>query len=104
MSDLQHLATEAITTRATLSFNYDDRPRVIEVHAVGLSNKTGELCIRGYQVAGESSRPLPTWALFSAAKIDAPSLSLIPLSQAPRPGFSPGDKAMSTIFSEVSAS
>lgn len=94
------LAKTAITSRQTLYFDYDDRPRVVEVHAVGISSK-GNTILRGYQVAGQSSRPLPGWALFTVDKIKNASLSLMPISEAPRPGYVMGDKNMATIIAQV---
>lgn len=93
----------AIANKQTIAFVYgpEERLRVVEVHAVGLSTKDGSLVMRGFQVAGESSRPLPIWALFTVSKMDALELSALPLSEAPRPGFSPGDKQMSEVLFEV---
>ena len=92
---LHELAVTAIHTRQTLKFTYSDKPRIIEVHAVGLNSKS-QLVIRGYQVAGEREG----WALFSGDKITDPELALIPLSQAPRPGYALNDKQIPTIFAQ----
>lgn len=91
----------AIAQRQTVSFVYDDRRRIVEVHAVGKSTKDQSIIVRGYQVAGESSRPLPGWALFTASKMDALELSALPLSEAPRPGYKENDKQMSEIIVQV---
>ena len=97
-----NLCTDAIATRQTLHFNYDDKPRVVEVHAVGHAPKG--VVMRGYQVAGEASRPLPCWTLFSLDKIEAASLSLLPLSEAPREGYAMNDKKMLSIVAQVEIS
>ena len=99
MTLTQTLCTDAIATRQTLQFNYDDKPRVVEVHAIGKAPKG--IVMRGYQVAGESSRPLPCWALFSLDKIEAASLALVPFSEAPRPGYALNDKKMLSIIAQV---
>lgn len=91
----------AIANKQTIAFMYDDRRRVVEVHAVGKSTKDDSLVVRGYQVAGESSRPLPGWALFTASKMDALELSALPLSQAPREGYRENDKQMSEIIAQI---
>lgn len=92
---------EALTKGLTVSFVYDERPRIVEVHAVGHSTKDASLVMRGFQVAGESSRPLPGWALFTLAKVDALSLSPSPLSEAPRPGYAMNDKQMREVLFQI---
>lgn len=90
----------ALETKKTVFFIYDDKPRFVEVHAVGLTSK-GE-ALRGWQTAGESSRPLPCWALFTIDKIVMPTAINTP-SLAPRPGYAENDKQMITIFGQVPA-
>lgn len=92
---------DAIVNARTASFYYDDRPRIVEVHALGKSNKDQSIIMRGYQVAGESSRPLPCWALFTIDKIDAPTLSAFVDSEAPREGYKMNDKHMIEIIEQV---
>jgi hypothetical protein len=89
------LAVTAINTKQTLYFTYDDKSRIVEVHAVGNTH------LRGYQVAGQSSRPLPCWALFTLDKCEGPSLSFFPLSEAPRPGYKLNDKQIPDIVAQV---
>lgn len=81
-----------------MSFDYDDKPRYVEVHAVGNTSK-GQV-LRGWQTAGESSRPLPCWALFSLDKMSNIIVTDI-RSQAPRPGYAMHDKQMTTILAQV---
>ena len=88
------LAIQAINTRETMSFNYDNKPRHVEVHAIGVGGK-GEI-MRAWQLS-----PEPTWRLFSVEKIEAPQLSLLTPSQAPRPGYNLHDSAMITIHAQV---
>lgn len=87
-------AIQALTTRSTLRFTYDNKERHVEVHAVGIGGK-GEI-LRAWQLS-----PEPTWRLFSIDKIDGPILDSNTLSQAPRPGYSPNDSAMLTIHAQV---
>jgi len=87
-----HLS-RAMSRRLAVSFIYDGKNRIVEVHAIGRSTKDGSLVVRGFQVAGEASRPLPQWTLFTVSKIEALTLTFID-SEAPRDGYSMGDKQM----------
>lgn len=88
---------EALLSGHTVAFTYGDKQRVVEVHAVGHSTKDGSLVMRGFQVAGERNG----WALFTLDKMEALTPALMPLSEAPRPGFAAGDKQMSQVLFEV---
>lgn len=96
MSDI----IDAIKNRTTLAFDYDGKQRIIEPHAYGHSTKDGSEVVRGYQVAGEASSPLPRWGLFTVAKMEGLTPSLSP-SEAPAPGYRMGDKQMSKIIAQV---
>jgi hypothetical protein len=91
---------QALTDGLAVSFTYDGKQKIVEVHAIGQSTKDGSLVMRGFQVAGEASRPLPIWALYTVAKIDALTLTFIE-SEAPRPGYAMGDKQMSTVLHQI---
>jgi len=91
---------DALRAEKTVHFIYDRKIRVVEVHALGTSVKDASLVMRGYQVAGVASRPLPQWTLFSIAKIDAMTVGP-EASQAPREGYSQGDKQMQIILAEL---
>ena len=71
-----------------------------EGHAVGTSPKDGSLVMRGLQIAGAASRPLPQWTLFSINKVEMfearPQVSL-----APREGYAMNDKGMNTVIAEL---
>lgn len=85
--------TDALRSGSVVDFIYDGKYRVVEVHAVGRSVKDGSLVMRGYQIAGQASRVLPQWTLFTINKIDM--LEQRPQrSQAPREGYTMGDKQM----------
>ncbi len=83
-----------------LDIVYDGKPKTVEVHAYGLSSKDNEPVMRVFQVAGESSRPLPSWAMLKVLSITSLNLSDT-ISAAPRPGYKMGDSHMSKIFQEV---
>lgn len=96
----------AFATNQALFVRYDDKDRTIEVHAIGRSTKDDALVIRGYQVDGESSRPLPCWALLRLDGVQDSEVLLHVKSQAPRiaEGFNPsGDKQMSVVLTQLGA-
>lgn len=99
------LKTETLRTAleegATAHFDYDGKPRVVEVHAIGTSTKDGSAIMRGFQVAGEAGRPLPIWGLYTIDKMEALTLSMLPLSEAPREGYKMHDKQMATIIAQI---
>jgi hypothetical protein len=84
----------------TVHFIYDGKPRTVEVHAIGTSTKDGGLVMRGVQVAGGASRPLPQWTLFRLDRITGLSEDFTE-SQAPRDGYTMGDSQMSLIIAEL---
>lgn len=83
----------------TISFVYDNQLRIVEAHAVGVGPK-GSLLMRGFQVAGQSNRPLPHWALYTIAKIELLDVGK-EASQAPRQGYAMGDKGLRLIAAEL---
>jgi hypothetical protein len=95
------ILTTALTQGRTVAFDYDDKPRVVEPHAIGTSTKDGSIIMRAYQVAGESSRPLPCWALFTVDKMVNVEISPFVLSEAPREGYKMNDKQMSSIIAQI---
>ncbi|WOF44319.1 hypothetical protein KNJ79_05150 [Sphingopyxis indica] len=102
--DTINLAIEAIDRAVPLCISYEGKPKTIEVHAVGLSIKDNAPVIRGFQIDGEASRPLPCWALLRVDKIENAGFGLaaaVAPSQAPRPGYAQGDKQMSKIIKEI---
>lgn len=92
--------SEAMEQGRSVNFVYDGKIRVVEVHAIGTSTKDGSLVMRGYQVAGHASRPLPIWSLYTIEKIETLTLGT-EASLAPRPGYKRGDKQMDTILVEL---
>lgn len=89
----------AMSEGRAVAFNYDGKARVVEVHAVGRST-AGKLVMRGYQVDGKASRPLPQWTLFDLSKAESLSMTSRP-SGAPREGYAMADKQMALIYAEL---
>jgi hypothetical protein len=77
--------------------------KTLEVHAVGTSSK-GKPCMRAYQTMGgvTFSGAEQGWKMLSLEGVE--TMQILPgmPSQGPRPGFTPGDKGMGTIFAEIS--
>lgn len=90
----------AMQSDKTLNFVYDGKLKVVEAHALGTSRKDGSIIMRGWQVAGHSSRPLPCWGLYSVDKIELLELGSEP-SEAPRDGYVMGDAHMNNIIAEL---
>lgn len=88
-----NILTDSITTKTCVGFFYSDKPRFAEIHAVGLG-KDDKTMVRAWE------RNEGAWKLFSADKMVDLTPSTV-TSLAPRPGFAPGDKAMSTLIAEV---
>src|SRR3546814_19191147 len=102
--ETNHFADEGIDTALPRGISYEGKPKTIEVHDVGLSIKDNAPIIRGFQIDGEASRPLPCWALLRIDKIENAGFGLaaaVAPSQAPRPGYAQGDKQMSKIIKEI---
>jgi hypothetical protein len=94
-------AMKALATGLRLEVVYDGLPRIVEVHAIGLSQK-GKPVMRVYQVLGDShSGQEQGWKLMSLGKVHKMPQILDIKSAAPRPGYNPGDKGMLRIFTEV---
>ena len=91
---------DAMKNGQTVNFMYDGKLRVVEVHALGRSPKDRSILMRGYQVAGTASRPLPQWTLFTVDKIANLTHGTAP-SQAPREGYALDDAQMSPVLSEL---
>lgn len=93
-------AVSAIESGLCLELRYDGFSRLVEVHAVGTS-KTGELCMRVYQVSGGSvSGERSGWKMMLIDKSFSAHLSTT-RSKAPRPGYRKGDRDMLTIYCEL---
>lgn len=91
----------ALQVGKRVSFTYDHKPRVVEVHALGM-DKSGDDVIRGYQVEGGSVSGSPSdWRLFKVKRIAGVPQILDNDSLAPREGYSMGDKAMSVIDAQI---
>lgn len=98
------VARKAMTAMAAglrCEVEYNGLPRIVEVHAVGLST-AGKPCMRVYQVQGDShSGESEGWKLMSLGKVFNMPEILDIKSSAPRQGYQRGDLGMTTIFNEV---
>lgn len=101
------IMVDAMQTGVCVDLAYRDSKGVItaktaEVHAVGVSPK-GLPCARVWQMGGESAwGEKEGWKMLTLSGVEHIRPVLGARSQAPRPGYSPGDKGMGTIFAEIS--
>lgn len=95
------LIARSMDSGLSLQLNYDGEPRLVEVHALGVS-KAGKPCFRGYQVAGGShSGEFEGWKMFSLGKVsEMPKLLDIHV-EGPRDGYQKGDKGMIQVVKEL---
>jgi hypothetical protein len=90
----------ALMLGLVVTFDYDGKTRKVEPHAVGKSTKDGSYIMRGYQIGGLASRTLPAWTLFTVSGISNLQLTF-DKSNAPREGYSQGDKQMDPVIIEL---
>lgn len=95
--------TAALVGKHPVQFVYDEKIRVVEVHAIGASTKDEATVVRGYQIDGESSRPVPCWALFRLEGISDIIILDDRESGAPRiaEGYKSGDKQMNPVYVQL---
>lgn len=95
-----NVALTAMRTGVCLKLQYDGYSRIVEVHAVGESKK-GNICMRVYQVAGGSvSGDSVGWKLMTIEKAYTVHLTTM-ASEAPRQGYSRGDRDMTVIYGQL---
>lgn len=97
---LINLLRSALEAKTVWRFDYDGMVRVVEPHALG-TNKKGELILRAFQVDGDSASNGQGWKLFVLERATQIEVLENGDSQAPRPGYKPGDRAMVEILSEL---
>ena len=91
---------DAVRNRCVLSFSYHGHPRIMEPHTHGITT-AGNEAVRCYQTAGTSdSGTIPGWRMILVSEIISLSVSGEHFV-GERPGYSKGDKGMSTIFVEL---
>lgn len=100
LTEVRNIIRDAVANRRTLSFMYDDLPRLVEPHACGITSK-GKYVLRGFQPAGGTSRE-HGWKLFTAAKIESLAPTDI-IFDGPRPGYKMGDKQIASIEEQLDA-
>ena len=93
-------ACAAMSLGKCLEIHYSGFSRVVEVHAVGYST-AGNPVMRVWQIRGGSVSNEPVgWKLMRLD--EAVSVGqLAEASQAPRPGYRPGDRGMSQILGQL---
>jgi hypothetical protein len=93
-------ACEALQLGKCLELQYDGFTRVVEVHAVGTST-AGNPVMRVWQVRGGSVHNEPVgWKLMRLDEANGVTI-LNEASAAPRPGYKPGDKGMTSILCQI---
>lgn len=94
-----NVIVNAVQNKQRLLFKYDDLVRLVEPHAVG-HNRKGEVVLRGFQTGGQSSSGGLGWKLFNMTKAQDLSVDYTTFD-APRDGYSKGDRAMADIIAEL---
>jgi hypothetical protein len=93
-------AVTALRSGFCLDLSYDGLHRLVEVHAVGVST-AGNECMRVYQVSGGSiSGEREGWKMMTFDKTFTATVSSV-ASAAPRPGYAPNDRGMTTIYAQL---
>lgn len=93
-------ACDALRTGKVLELRYDGFVRAVKVHAVGFT-KDDNAIMRVWQISGGSNSNEPVgWKLL---RLDEASGAFITTaqSQAPRPGYKPGDPAMKVVSCQL---
>jgi len=95
-----NVALAAMQSGMCLELKYDGYTRLVEVHAVGKSNK-GNVCMRVFQIEGGSvSGEVSGWKLMTIDKAYTMHPTAMP-SKAPRAGYAKGDRSMAVIYGEL---
>lgn len=93
------LIINAIRNRECLSFNYDDLQRVVQPAAFGVS-KSGNDCLRCYQIGGGHINPGHEWDLCLLHKISQLKGTGERFINNP-PGYRRNDKGMIRIYEQL---
>lgn len=97
---MMEMACKALKSRQRFELRYNGFVRVVEVHAVGFS-KNNDPVARVWQVSGGSAGTETVgWKLLRLDQSTG-GVVLNEASEAPRPGYKPGDRAMTRIVCEL---
>ena len=94
------LITRAIASRTVIAFTYHGTPRTVQPHRLGRSKASPhKTLLRAYELTKNGS-PSNTWKLYDLSKIS--NLTLTPTTFLQNaPGYTPTDKALSTLLAEL---
>jgi hypothetical protein len=93
------LACEALRLNKCLELQYDGWSRTVEVHAVGFTREQNAV-MRVWQAQGGSNSGAKGWKLLRLDEVVSGQICRVS-SSAPRPGYKPGDPAMSRIVCQI---
>ncbi|MBR5591978.1 MAG: hypothetical protein IKW38_05525 [Kiritimatiellae bacterium] len=93
------LITRAITTRTVIAFTYHGTPRIVQPHRLGIAKTTQNILLRAYEIT-KNGAPSNTWKLYDLSKIANLTLTTATFPQN-APGYTPTDKALSSLLAEV---
>jgi hypothetical protein len=94
------LIIRAIASRIVIAFTYHGTTRTVQPHRLGLSKASPhKTLLRAYELTKNASSS-NTWKLYDLQKIS--NLTLTPATFLQNaPGYTPTDKALSTLLAEV---
>jgi hypothetical protein len=83
---------QSIRKGLMVEFNYGDKQRVVEVHAIGVTAKD-TIAFRAWQLGDEEG-----WRMFDLEKLQSPVKVTDIETDGPRPGYKLGDSAMKIMI------
>lgn len=98
---MNQIIINAIRNQQTLSFTYDDQPRVVEPHTYGVTTTSKE-SLRAYQTQGghASSHGNEPWHLFTVAKMIRLQCTGATFNGA-RQGYKKTDSVMQHVYAQL---
>jgi hypothetical protein len=93
---MNQVINDAIKNKKRIQFNYDNISRTVEPYCYG-TTASGNEALRAFQTSGEKSKM--AWKLYDLTK--ATDIILTTEIFIPRKDYKPGDKIISTVFSQI---